>query len=123
MKKKRPGHQESDMQAACVSWFRMQYPNYASLLYAIPNGGKRGVITAVIMKREGVVSGMPDLCLAVPKHQYHGAYIEMKVSPNKPSDRQAEQMRALSQQGYYCKVVYSKEEFIKVVNEYLVGRK
>lgn len=31
--------EEHNIQVNCVKWFRLQYRNYASLLFAIPNGG------------------------------------------------------------------------------------
>lgn len=37
-----------------------------SLLYAIPNGGKRDKLTAAMLKSEGVKSGVPDLFFPVP---------------------------------------------------------
>jgi hypothetical protein len=41
-----------------------QYLDSRGVLYfAIPNGGKRNVVTAVKLKKEGVVSGVPDLCV------------------------------------------------------------
>ena len=33
------------------------------LLYAIPNGGKRAIKTAIALKAQGVKSGVPDMCL------------------------------------------------------------
>ena len=33
-------HDESRIQAACVKWFRLQYPHFAPNLFAVPNGGQ-----------------------------------------------------------------------------------
>ena len=33
-------HTEHNLQAACITWFRMQYPTRSGLLFAIPNGAK-----------------------------------------------------------------------------------
>lgn len=43
-------HREHELQVASVRWFRLQYPEYAPLLFAVPNGGARD-------KREGVPQG------------------------------------------------------------------
>lgn len=54
-----------------VEWFRSQYPDL--WIFAIPNGGKRGIREAARLKAEGVTAGVPDLyCPAVK------LWIEMK---------------------------------------------
>ena len=58
-------HIESRLQIACVRWFRMAYPKYKLMLFSVPNGGKRTLMEAIIMKNEGVVSGVSDLILLV----------------------------------------------------------
>ena len=60
-------HEESHIQRNCVKWFRLAYPKLARLLFAVPNGGKRGIREAAIMKAEGVVAGVADLLLLIPK--------------------------------------------------------
>ena len=35
----KPRHEESQLQRICVKWFRLQYPELAILLFAVPNGG------------------------------------------------------------------------------------
>ena len=60
-------HAESDIQQACVSWFRWQYPRYAKLLFAVPNGGQRSAVEAKIMSGEGVMAGVADVfCWSLP---------------------------------------------------------
>ena len=112
-------HPESDMQEACVTWFRYQYAPLKKLLYANGNGGKRSKTEAKAMFGEGVQAGVPDLTLAVPRGAWHGMFIEMKVLPNQPTVEQREMMDVLSKQGYYCQVVYSKEQFMSLINNYL----
>lgn len=112
-------HPESDMQIACIKWFRLQYPRYSKMLFAIPNGGTRIPKEAARMKSEGVLSGVPDLMLAVPSHGYVGAFIELKVKPNKPSREQLEWMEQVSNHGYATHVIYGINEFVEWVNYYL----
>ena len=45
-RKRRTEHTESDLQRQCVSWFRLQYPTDALMLFAVPNGGGRSVVEA-----------------------------------------------------------------------------
>lgn len=42
-----------------VRWFRQTYPGVR--IFAIPNGGARGMAAAARLKAEGVSAGVPDL--------------------------------------------------------------
>ena len=110
---------EHQLQVACIQWFRLQHRK--RLIYAIPNGGKRGIVTAAKLKAEGVVSGIPDLHIAVANRFYHGLYIEVKVKPNAPTLSQKEMMNQLHANGYKCAVCYDLKQFMKVVNQYLLN--
>lgn len=113
------GHKESDLQRAAVKWFRLQYSRYEFNLFAIPNEGRRKITTAMFLKSQGMRSGVPDLFLAIPRLHYSGLFIEMKVAPNKPTSNQLKMIEVLSNSGYLCKVCYTVEEFMNVVNQYL----
>ena len=88
-------HQE---QVMLINWFRLQYPKY--IIFAIPNGGARHIVTAVKLKAEGVLAGVPDLFLMVPKGEWHGMFIEMKAKAGKVSDNQKEFMAAANAMNY-----------------------
>jgi hypothetical protein len=109
-------NQESRFQQACVTWFRLQYPN--KIIFAIPNGSKRNIITATILKREGVLKGIPDLFIAEPMYNYSGLFIEMKHGKNKPSKEQVEIMDKLRQRGYKVELCYTFDSFVRIVNDY-----
>lgn len=81
-------HLESNLQKNCVRWFRMQYPELDKMLFSVPNGGKRNVIEASIMKAEGTVSGVSDLILLVPSGIFNSLCIEMKHGKGKQSKTQ-----------------------------------
>ena len=71
---------EHGEQTALMQWTVINgrlYPDL-DLLHAIPNGGDRSPSVASALKAEGVKSGVPDLCLPVPRGMYAGLYIEMK---------------------------------------------
>lgn len=113
---------EHDLQVQCVNWFRLVYPQYAQLLFAIPNGGYRSKTTARYMKAEGQLAGVPDLFLAVAKHKNHGLWVEMKNGKaGRVSDRQTEMMKLLWEQGYECRIARSREDFEAIINEYLIS--
>lgn len=111
---------EHDLQVHCVNWFRYVYPQYAQLLMAIPNGGYRMRLTAAKMRAEGQVAGVPDLFLAVGRNGKHGLWIEMKNGKaGRVSDKQTEMMERLCKEGYACCVARSKEDFEKIIQDYL----
>ena len=86
-------------------------------MFHIPNEGKR--TNGDILKAAGMKSGIPDICLPVAKHNYHGLYIKLKYDKNKPSDTQFEIMAALKEQGYKVAVCYGFEEAKKEIIIYL----
>ncbi|RTL20741.1 MAG: VRR-NUC domain-containing protein [Rhodocyclaceae bacterium] len=100
------------------------------LLWAIPNGGKRGFRTAIKMKMEGVQKGAPDYVLMVPRGQFHGLTIELKrpkthlSKQGTLSDSQKSMMILLREQGYDTAVCYGTDEAIRRIQDYLaIGTK
>lgn len=115
---------EHELQKACMTWFRLQYPHLKRLLFAIPNGGWRGAEEAKRFKAEGVVAGVSDLFLAVPiwvcvDECVSGLFIELKVKPNKPTQEQLDFMKDAENVGYKTAVIYCVDDFITLIKEYL----
>lgn len=112
-------NEESKLQQSCITWFRLQYPRLSKLLFAVPNGSRRDVVTGAILKREGVVAGVADLILLIPKKGYASLCIEMKYGGNGQSESQKEWQRLAEAAGNKYVVCRSLEEFVRVVNWYL----
>ena len=116
-------HPESQSQQALIKWWAFAWRQYKlpceELLFSIPNGGARSVITATIMKREGTRRGIPDLFLAVPRAQFHGLFIEMKAQEGRLSPEQKVIHPILSKQGYGLFVAHSTQEAINLIDAYL----
>ena len=112
---------EHDEECALFEWARMNEGFYPELrlLHAIPNGGWRHKATAARLKREGVKPGVPDVCLPVARHGWHGLYIEMKVGYNKPTDNQEQWLRDLELQGYMTEVCYDWQNAANIIEAYL----
>lgn len=92
------------------------------LMYAIPNGGKREIQTAMRLKAEGVKAGVPDICLPVPIGKKHGLYIELKRRKfGKLSDDQGRWLEALSREGYVCAVCAGWIAARDVIIDYMRG--
>lgn len=125
---RKPKHIESRLQQDCVHWFNLQYPHYRGLLFAVGNGGKRSVIEAKIMKSEGVVAGVSDLILILPRRKHNILCIEMKTEKGRQSDRQKQWQELLDNLSKsettppLYKIVRSFEEFEKLIKWYLNER-
>ena len=112
-------HLESKLQISCISWFRLQYSQYLHWLYAVPNGGKRSITEAKIMKAEGVLAGVADLHFVLPNEKYHTLYIELKTAKGKQTEAQEDFERHVKSVGHAYEIVRSLEEFMNVINKYL----
>ena len=95
-----------------------QYPEL-SLMYHIPNEGKRSKATGGRLKAQGLKSGVPDVCLPTAHGGYIGLYIEMKVKPNRPTENQKKWLRALRAAGHLTAVAYDWEEAKNLIEDYL----
>jgi len=113
---------ESEEQIALFEWAKFNKYKYPELkaMYHIPNGGNRNIVTAKRLKAEGVKSGVPDICLPVPKSNYHGLYIELKrIKGGKVSGNQIEWLKMLNANGYYATTCYGWLEAAKIISNYL----
>lgn len=112
-------HEESDLQIACVRWFRLQYPQYAKLLFAIPNGGNRNLREAARMKAEGVTAGVSDLILLIPRHEYGALCIELKTTKGRQQDSQKAWQEAAEKARNRYIICRTLGEFINTITNYL----
>lgn len=112
-------HYESKLQQACVRYFRLAYPEYSYMLFAVPNGGSRNAVEARILKAEGVVAGVADLILLVPRSGYGSLCIEMKIGKNTQTDNQKLWQQETEKVGNRYVVVRKFEEFKLAVECYL----
>ena len=112
---------EHSEQVALFGWAKANEPRHLQLglMFAIPNGGKRHIVTGKKLKAEGVKSGVPDIFLGVPKNGKHGLFIELKVGKNKPSKNQLWWIHSLRAEGYAVEVCYGFEEARDAVIGYL----
>lgn len=108
---------EHQIQVAVVQWFRLAYPKL--ILFSIPNGGVRNIVTAVKLKSEGVLAGVADLFLMSPNMNHHGMFIEMKAAKGKLSEQQKYFLEQAKAKGYAACVCYSFEEAQAAITNYL----
>lgn len=117
--KKKPRHIESHLQRNCLTWFRLQYPKLALVLFAVPNGGARNKREAGIMKAEGVTAGVADMILLKPSGGFASLCIEFKTESGKQQPTQKEWQKAAEQVGNKYIIVRSFEDFQAGITDYL----
>ncbi len=109
---------EHTEQTKLVGRIRSFYP--WALVFAVPNGGKRGKREAVRLKDEGVLAGIPDLVVAEPRGRYHGLYIEMKRRKGgRVTEEQRDKIRKLRRRGYKVLVGHGVDDVWPAVEAYL----
>lgn len=123
---------EHEEQVILINWAICSYGLYPELklLFAVPNGGKRGWGTAKKLKSEGTRRGIPDLILPVPRFNnyvegqvcwYHGLFIEMKKKEKgQVSIDQKWWHEQLRELGYRVEVCYGADEAKEVLKDYLL---
>lgn len=116
---------ELQHQQCVIKWgqqpkVRAKWPELA-LLYHIPNERHCTPVQGKQLKRAGVRSGVPDLCLPVARCGYHGLYIEMKAKGGRTTEEQRWWCAKLNEQGYLCVTCWGWESAVQVLENYLEG--
>lgn len=115
-KKQKSVRAEDSLQAACVRFYRFQYPQH--LIMSFPAGFVFGgdavkrAMTANRMKAMGYQVGCPDLMIITPNEV---RFIEMKVDKGRLTDNQKEVHERLKNMGYRVDVCRSLDEFVEMV--------
>ena len=120
LKRKRKSIEHID-QVKVVQHFRAFYPDI--IIAAIPNGGDRSPQERVRLHSEGVLAGMPDLCVLEAKNGFHALFVEMKTKAGVVSSKQSDVNLQLNAKGYKAVVARSAAEAIKTIEDYLNGTK
>lgn len=119
--RKKPANGEHQEQKTLFDFIRLhegQHPEL-TLIYAIPNGGKRHVGVARKLKAEGVRAGVADIHVPIPRRGFYGMWVEMKYGKNKLTIDQRVFLAAMSNRGYCTAVCYSWIDAAKEIFEYL----
>lgn len=112
-------YKEEAQQKLFVRWFKIQYPFFSRLIMSIPNGQNVGGWRGQRLKDMGLLSGAPDLLLAVPTRRYSALFIEMKSITGNVTKMQKEIHAGLSLKGYRVDVCYSADEAIVACKRYI----
>ena len=105
-------NEEHIEQVNFINWFHYNYPKVG--IFAIPNGGKRSIKTAVQLKAEGVKKGVPDLF--IPEFKI---FIEMKKKKGGTTTKeQKDWLLYLGEVGYECHVCAGSDAAKDVIKQY-----
>ena len=117
---KKRAQPEAAEQEKVIAWARANERNYPylQLLHCSLNGVKMTKAQAGRAIAQGMLSGVPDLFLPVPKNGYHGLFIEMKYGSNKVTENQEKFLQNAANVGYAVSVCYSAQEAIKRIEDY-----
>lgn len=121
-KKKKRDNRESRTQQLVIRWWKQNCKKYGLpelALISIPNGGHRFLLTAVILKKEGMHAGAPDLFLFAPRRGLHGLALELKTPEGTLSFSQRLFETHLKSQGYAWACCRSAREAVAFITEYL----
>ena len=118
--KKRNAQPEAAEQENVIKWARDNEKTYPFLwmLHSSLNGVKLSKMQAGKAKASGMLSGVPDLFLPVPRGSFCGLYIEMKSATGRIMPSQSRYLSAVSDFGYSAVVCYSANEAIEKIKEY-----
>lgn len=115
-------HLESAHQAQVMEWSRWAYKTgkypMLNMLHCSLNGVKLSATQARIAKAQGMLSGVPDLFLPLPKNGHHGLYIEMKSEKGRLTENQQWFLSNAESLGYKTAVCYSAKEAIDAIEAY-----
>ena len=114
--------EEAQNQSAYFKWLAFAHPSVDKVTFAIPNGGKRPISTAVKLKAQGVKAGVLDVYMSEPNAHHPGLYIEFKSHGKKLTKSQAAFAASVRLRGYAVSVCYSYMDAINVTIKYLSER-
>jgi hypothetical protein len=113
-------YKEHSDQVKVVQRVRAFHPGV--IIAAIPNGGDRTASERVRLAAEGVLSGMPDLCVLRASGGFYGLFVEMKTETGVVGASQRDIATRLNAEGYLCVTARSPEEAYGIIEEYLHGQ-
>ena len=100
-------HEETSNQIQFVKWFYLQYPKLK--IIHIPNEGKRTPRGGAVLKKMGLLPGVPDLFIPAIRKGKGGMFIEMKSSKGIATKSQIEFLKWANDNDY-CAIVCNRAE-------------
>lgn len=108
---------EETIHKTVMEWVRL-HPPLMGLVIHFPNEGKRTKRYGKLLNDMGMRAGVSDLFIAMGRHGYLGAWIELKSADGKVSIAQQSFLDDMCQQSYFTAVCWSIEEAVKMISWY-----
>jgi VRR-NUC domain len=119
---KRGNVSEEAIQKALVQWVNLN-PYLARFVLHVPNEGQRSKSYGRKLKDLGMRKGAWDLLVTMARHDYIGAWIELKSQFGKLTPEQVIFGQDMREQGYFTAVCHSIDEAIHMLEWYCFDNK
>lgn len=125
-KKRSHGNEEAKLQAECHTYLWNEHPETRMLYFATFNESsvrymskKEQEIMGAQRNARGLVAGVADSLLLLPRGKYAGACVEFKTPIGRQSEKQVEWQRRVESVGYYYTIVRTLDDFKQTMEWYL----
>jgi hypothetical protein len=110
---------EQILQVNLMNWLEHEYPEVRKSTIHIANERRTSMQQGKLLKKMGVMAGVADLFIALPRSQWSGAWIELKEGKGKPSQAQKEFLARMMLNGYFAICVTGLDAAKEVIKTYL----
>lgn len=125
-KKRQHRNDEAVLQANCFRWLWNEHPETRGLYFATFNetsvrylNKKEQEIMGAQRNARGLVAGVADSLLLLPRGSYAGACVEFKTPTGRQSEHQRWWQGRIEVAGYYYTIVRTLDEFKEKMEWYL----
>src|SRR4051812_31246320 len=108
---------EEDIHKTIMEWVRC-HPLLKPYVLHFPNEGKRSLRYGKLMKDLGMRKGVADLLIAMPRHGFNGAWIELKSANGAIMSHQKKFMEDMHKQNYFTAYAWSIDQGIDLIRWY-----
>ncbi len=108
---------EKAIHQTVIQWVRA-HPKISRFIMHFPNEGKRTVTYGRLLQSLGMRAGVADLFIAMHRHNYGGAWIELKSLKGILSPEQKLFLEDMNQQNYFTAICWSIDEAINIIKWY-----
>ena len=106
---------EASIQRHLVTWCKQHENPIYHTVFHVPNGELRDKVTAIRLKKQGVVAGIPDLCIPLPGGQT--LWLELKTKKGRLSKVQKKLIDRWAERGHIVRVAYGYDEAVAILEE------
>lgn len=108
---------EDVLQKSVLMYLRFKHPH--AVVAHPTNEGKRTPFEQFKIKYLGIGTGIQDLLIFEPNHEFNGLAIELKIAPNKPSENQKDWNKKMNgRPKWFATYAYSLDEAMAIIDMY-----